>query len=99
MATDKKIFAVIAAGKPEALKAKIEAEFPDANLMVGIGQWFIVGLSSMTTQELATKLQISVENNISGGIVLSVSSYFGRTQISTWEWLTAKMGDTNAVAG
>ena len=99
MATDKKIFAVIAAGNPEALKAKIEAEFPSANLTVGTGQWLIVGPSSMTTQELSVKLEISVDKNISSGIVLSVSSYFGRTQISTWEWLTAKMGDTNAVAG
>ena len=99
MATDKKIFAVIAAGNPEALKAKIEAEFPDANLMVGAGQWLIIGLSSMTTQELSAKLEISIDKSISGAIVLSVGSYFGRTQISTWEWLTAKMGDSSAVAG
>lgn len=99
MAIDKKIFAVIAAGNPEALKAKIEAEFPEANLMVGQGQWLIIGLSSMTTQELSIKLEISIDKSISGAIVLSVSSYFGRTQISTWEWLTAKMGDANAVAG
>jgi hypothetical protein len=99
MATDKKIFAVIAADNPEKLKAKIEAEFPDANLMVGTDQWLIVGPSTMTTQELSVKLQISVEASISGAIVLSVSSYFGRTPVNRWEWLTAKMGDTNAVAG
>jgi len=99
MATDKKIFAVIAVGNPEVLKAKIEAEFPDGNLKVGQGQWFIIGLSSMTTQELSVKLEISVEKSISNAIVLSVSSYFGRTQISTWEWLKAKMGDTSAVSG
>jgi hypothetical protein len=99
MATDKKIFAVIAAGNPDKLKAKIEADFPEANLMVGSGQWLIVGPSTMTTQELSVKLEISVDGSISGGIVLSVSSYFGRTQISTWEWLTAKMGDNSAVAG
>src|ERR1039458_1570666 len=81
MATDKKIFAVIAAGNPDKLKAKIEAEFPESNLMVGVGQWLIIGLSTMTTQELAVKLEISVDASISGGIVLSVSSYFGRTQI------------------
>ncbi len=99
MATDKKIFAVIAAINIDALKPRIEADFPDTNLMVGAGQWLIVGPNSMTTQELAIKLGISTEPSISGGIVLSVSSYYGRTQISTWEWLTAKMGDTNAVAG
>ena len=99
MATDKKIFAVIAAANPDALGAKIASEFPDLNLLVGTGQWLLIGSSSMTTQELAAKLEISVDKSISGAIVLSVGSYYGRTQISTWEWLTAKMGDTNAVAG
>jgi hypothetical protein len=99
MATDKKIFAVIAADAPDALKAKIEATFPDTNLMVGKGQWFIIGLSSMTTQELGVKLEISVDKSISGAIVLSVSSYFGRAPLNIWEWLTAKMGDASGVAG
>ena len=98
MATDKKIFAVIAAANPEALMPKIASEFPDSYLGVGPGQWLIIGPSSMTTRELAIKLEISVDKSISGAIVLSVGSYFGRTQISTWEWLTAKMGDASAVA-
>jgi hypothetical protein len=99
MATDKKIFAVIAAEYPDKLKANIEAQYPDANLSVGAGQWLLIGPSTMTTHELAVKLGVSSEPSISGAIVLSVGSYYGRTQISTWEWLTAKMGDTSAVAG
>jgi hypothetical protein len=99
MATDKKIFAIIAASKPEALLPNIEAEFPDSHLAVGVGQWLIVGPSTLTTQELAVKLKISVEDNVSAAIVLSVASYFGRTQLSTWEWLIAKMGDASAIAG
>lgn len=99
MATDKKIFAVIAASNSDALKVKIEAQFPDTHLAVGPGQWLLIGPSSMTTQELSVKLEVSSEKSISGAIVLSVSSYFGRTQMSTWEWLTAKMGDSSAIAG
>ena len=99
MASDKKIFAVIAASNQEKLKPKIEATYPESNLMVGVGQWLIIGPSTMTTQELSIKLDISVDASISNAIVLSVSSYFGRTQISTWEWLTAKMGDADAVSG
>ena len=99
MASDKKIFAVIAASRPEPLKANIESAFPDANLSVGEGQWFLIGPSTMTTQELAIKLGISVEAPVSSGIVLSVNSYFGRANLTIWEWLTAKMGDTDAVAG
>lgn len=99
MATDKKIFAVIAAATPDKLKVKIEAEYPDANLMIGTGQWFVVGPSSLTSKELAVQLGISVDVPVSTAIVLAVNSYFGRTQIGTWEWLSAKMGDTSAVAG
>jgi len=99
MATDKKIFAVIAADNPEKLAAKIGIEFPDTNLKVGVGQWLIIGPSSMTTQELGVKLEVSVEKSISGAIVLSVNSYFGRAELSIWEWLSAKMGDSSAVAG
>ncbi len=99
MATDKKIFAVIASEFPDKLKANIEGQYPDANLSVGTGQWLLIGPSTMTTQELAIKLGVSTEPSISSAIVLSVSSYFGRTQLSTWEWLLAKMGDSSAIAG
>jgi hypothetical protein len=98
MATEKKIFAVMAAGNPLLLEPKIEEKFPGSNLQVAPGDWFIVGPSTMTTQELAILLEISTETSISSAIVLSVASYFGRSQVTTWEWLTAKMGDTSAVA-
>ena len=99
MATDKKIFAIIAASNPIALNPKIAAMFPDANLSVGSGQWLVIGPSTMTTQELSEKLDISTDVGVSNAIVLSVNSYFGRAPLNVWEWLTAKMGDLNAVAG
>jgi hypothetical protein len=99
MATDKKIFAIIAATTPAALSTKIETEFPDANLSVGTGQWLVIGPNTMTSQELSKRLGISTDESISNAIVLSVNSYFGRAPLSTWEWLTAKMGDTSAISG
>lgn len=98
MASDKKIFAVIAASQPEPLKANIESAFPDANLSVGQGQWLLIAPSTMTTQELAMKLGISADPPVSTAIVLSVTSYFGRAPLNIWEWLLTKMGDTSAVA-
>jgi sarcosine oxidase gamma subunit len=102
MATDKKIFAVIGATHPDQLRPKIEAGFPESNLSVGPGQWFIIGPSTMTTQELSTKLELlqpSTPENTSSAIVVSVNSYFGRAPVNIWEWLVAKMGDASAVAG
>lgn len=98
MATDKKIFAVIAASHPDQLKPRIESEFPDTSLAVGIGQWFIIGPSTMTTQELSIRLGLTIPDEVSGAVVLSVNSYFGRAPLSIWEWLSAKMGDASAVA-
>lgn len=98
MASDKKIFAVIAADHPVELESKIAAEFPNMNLSVGPGQWLLVGPSSLTTQELSKRLTVSSDDSVSGAIVLSVNSYFGRTPVSVWEWLLAKMGDASAIA-
>lgn len=99
MPSDKKIFAVIAVDNPGKLSPIIAAQFPDSFLLVGEGQWLLVAPSTMTTQEVSNQISVSVEESVSSAIILSVNSYFGRASLNTWEWLTAKMGDTSAVAG
>ncbi len=99
MATDKKIFAIMAVSQPEKLRPLIEGAFPDASISVAPGQWLLIGPSTMTTQELSVKLEVSVENSISNAIIMSVGGYFGRAPVNVWEWLVAKSGDKSAVAG
>jgi len=99
MASDKKIFAIMATSQPDKLEALIESQFPENNFLVASGQWLVVGPSTMTSQELAVKLQVSVDESVSAAIIMSVSGYFGRAPINVWEWLVAKSGDTSAVAG
>ena len=92
MASDKKIFAVMATSQPEKLKPLIEELFPDTNFLVAPGQWLLVGPSTMTSQELPVKLKVSVDETVSTAIIMSVSGYFGRAPINVWEWLVAKSG-------
>ena len=94
MPTPSTLFAIMAVGKPEALKAVIEEKYSDQAVEVAPGQWLIVRPSTMTTLEVATELGI-YDGSTSGGIVLSISSYNGRTRPSTWEWITAKTGATS----
>ena len=99
MVGEKKLFAVIAVGRPEALAPRIQELFPENFFLVEPGQWLLVAPATTTTQELSVSLGISSDASVSDAIVLNVSSYFGRASLNTWEWLAAKMGDTNAVAG
>jgi hypothetical protein len=68
-------------------------KYKDMALEVGVGQWLIVRPSTTTTIELSLELGITGGAN-GGAIVLSVSSYYGRTTPSTWEWIAAKTGAT-----
>ena len=98
MADEKKIFAIIAVSSPDKVADQLKVHFPENYLSVGVGQWLLIGPVTMTTQELSKTLSISVDNSVSNAIVLSVGSYYGRAPLSTWEWLTAKLGGNSAVA-
>jgi len=93
MPTTNTLFAILAIANPDALKTAITARYPDESLEVGPGQWFVVRPSTTTTIELSAELGIT-DGSISGAIILSASSYYGRTRPSTWEWIAAKTGAT-----
>jgi hypothetical protein len=93
MPTVTTLFAVIAVGNPVALKSAITQKFSDEALEVAPGQWLIARPGTTTTLEVANQLGI-YDGSVSGGIVLSISSYNGRTRPTTWEWIAAKTGAT-----
>jgi hypothetical protein len=59
MADQKKMFALMAVDDPIKMANKLVAEFPNAHLNVGVGQWLLVGESSLTTKEVSLKLRIT----------------------------------------
>jgi len=63
--------------------------------MVTQTQWFVVSIG--TAIDISTKLGIT-DGAAGGGIVLAVSSYYGRTNLTTWEWIAAKIGAPKSAA-
>ncbi len=85
------LFAIIAVTKPDVLEPLILEKFPDGALKVGPGQWLIAAPSTTTTIELSNQLKIT-DGTSSTAIVFSIGSYYGRSSVSTWEWIAAKTG-------
>lgn len=71
----------------EKLPGAIAEHFPNNFLMIGDDIWLVAGKS--TAQEVSDKLGISTGDNGSG-VVLAVSSYFGRANPNIWDWIKTK---------
>jgi hypothetical protein len=89
MAPPNTLFAVVASSAPDKLGAKIQEIFPDMNQNIAVGQWLIVAPSTMTTTEISQVLGITDGTNGSA-LILSSAGYFGRLNVSIWEWIKAK---------
>jgi hypothetical protein len=107
MAIHKKLFAIVAVSDTSKMAGKLASAFPEVHLKIAEGQWLVVEESTTTTTEVSQKLRI-VDETIEGGvpadspgnaIILSISNYFGRAPANTWEWITAKLGGADIVAG
>lgn len=85
------LFAIFAVTHSEPLEAKIKELYPELAYEVYPGQWLLVAPSTTTTVELSNQLGIT-DGSVSGAIVVSVSSYYGRAGVGIWEWITAKTG-------
>ena len=89
------LFAVM--GDPEnlALAQAIASKFPEDNIQVRPGQWFLSGVG--TTKDVSDKLGITVGGTSGSAAVVAVSGYYGRASSQVWEWIAAKIGKpTNA---
>ena len=91
MPTANTLFALIAVGSANALRKAIGTKYPGESLEVVPGQWLVARPSTTTTLDISKELGIT-DGTVSGAIVLSVSSYYGRSSPSTWEWIAAKTG-------
>lgn len=105
MAIQKKLFAVIGVADTVKMANQMTMVYPDAHISVGVGQWLVVDETTRTTTEVCAKLKITDSTDTPPGdtvgpaIVLSVANYFGRAPGAIWEWMAAKMGGSDAVAG
>ena len=76
-----------------AVFAVIQTQFGDQleknintldHLKIREGVWFVA--EAGTAQDIATKLGV-VEGTVGSAIITKISSYHGRTNPSTWDWL------------
>jgi hypothetical protein len=82
------IFVVFATSNPgPEFDAAVAARFPGDHLKVKDGEWLIS--TEGTAKDVSDSLGISA-GTPSGGIVVAISGYFGRTSTSTWEWIRVK---------
>jgi hypothetical protein len=89
------LFAILLPEPNSGLAARIESEFPTDHYTVTQTQWLVV--STGTAIDVSTRLGIT-DGAAGSGIVLAVSSYYGRTSMATWEWISAKIGAPKSAA-
>jgi hypothetical protein len=81
------IFAVLADPSNTVLESTIKFQFPDDHLTIRPGQFLVAAKS--TAKDLSNQLIPEGQS----GIVLTVSSYFGRANPAIWEWIKTKWSE------
>ena len=89
------LFAVILPQEDEELEAAIKAKFPDTNhYKISSTQWIVSGKG--TAQKISDKLGITGDGStIGNGIVLAFTGYWGRASTDLWEWMKAKIEESD----
>ncbi|MHB8173088.1 MAG: hypothetical protein ACYDFU_01330 [Nitrospirota bacterium] len=85
------LFAVLFPAENPALQTAIKEKFPENNYKITSTQWIISGKG--TAQQISDMLGITKGTGpgTSGlGVVLGVSSYWGRADAGLWEWMKVK---------
>lgn len=84
------LFAVLLPYANPTVIASIEEKFPDPNhFKINSTQWVVSGKG--TAQKISDLLG-TTEN---GGVVLSFSGYWGRADANLWEWMKAKIEESD----
>ena len=85
------VFAILPADNAK-LQPKIETIIPPGDRLLLPGGGWLVSHTG-TTKELAEILGISISdgNDTTPGIVVAITSYWGRATPDVWEWLQLKL--------
>ena len=81
------VYAVFNISNVEEVKKKIEEHYPQKYHQVD--DCFFIASQDEMSYEVGEKIGIgsSGDNSISAGIILGVTSYWGRATRELWEWL------------
>ena len=77
------LFVIIPTPSTPDLDDLIPNKFKKASYRLPLGEWLVAYRG--TTRQLTEALQIDKENH-GNAVVLSIASYWGRTNPEVWEW-------------
>jgi len=87
------VFAIIATKSESVapIKAAVESKFVEAFIQAGETIWFVSGEG--TAIETSQKLGVAgkLGGNVIDVIILAVTSYWGHTERTTWEWIKNRL--------
>lgn len=85
------VFAVFSVADPGRVKVGIDEHYGNNHFEAASGVFFIA-TEGETTRQLATKIGLGDDNEdgITTGIVIPVTSYWGRYNSQLWEWISVK---------
>lgn len=83
------VFVAFNISDPAAVQSRIEAQYGAGNFYQASSSFFIA-TNGETTRQVGEKLGFGDEN-LASGIVLPVTSCWGRYGKELWEWISVKM--------
>ncbi len=72
------------------VRARILKSYDGNYFDAGNGSFFI-STDGETTRQVATKIGLGDDADVTSGIVISVTTYWGRYNKDLWEWISVKM--------
>ena len=83
------VFVVFDISETEVVDGRVHEHYPGNYHKTPYGSLFIA-TKDETTQNVGEKLGMG-EENLSSGIVVPVSAYWGRANPAMWEWIGVKL--------
>ncbi len=85
------VFAVFSIADPSRVRAGLHEHYGN-NYYEAADDVFFIATEGETTRQLATKIGLGDDNTagVTMGIVIPVTSYWGRYHSQLWEWISVK---------
>ena len=83
------VYAVFGVSNPQLMTTILSEKFPN-NYFLAQPDAFFVAATGVTTRQLGDKLGFDGSQDLAG-IVIPVTSYWGRHSTELWEWINLKM--------
>ena len=84
------VFVAFNISAPDVVQSRIEQHYPGNSYRASTDSFF-VATDGETTREVGENLGFGDEENLTSGIIIPVTSYWGRYRKELWEWISVKL--------